>query len=303
MQIKEKFLIAAPVNVGLKAPIPGVAPGVRQLPAALAAHDFNRLSGIRQSMTVAAPPYNMQLDRESGVLNADAVAAYSLLLAEKVGTVIEEGYLPVVIGGDCSILLGNTLALKRRGRYGLFFMDGHTDYALPVHSASKAAAGIDLALVTGNGPAKLANIDNAGPYIQEEHVFSFGNRDFDPTYVAFIRESGIYYYDLPAVRAAGILPVTAGFLQMVSEQELDGFWIHLDVDVLDDAVMPCVDSREEGGLTYTELAETLQPLLASPLCAGIEITILDPTLDTDGQVVRTFVDEMSTLLRAATPID
>lgn len=297
--MKEKFLIAAPTNLGLKAPIPGVEPGVRQLPAALAAHDFNRLSGIRQSITVDAPPYSEQLDKESGVLNAAVVADYSLALAAQVGYVIDKGYMPVVIGGDCSILLGNTLALKRRGRYGLFFMDGHTDYALPVHSASKAAAGMDLALVTGNGPAKLANIDNAGPYIQEEHVFSFGNRDVDPAYVAFIRDSKIYYYDLPGVRDTGIAAVTAGFLQMVSAEGLDGFWIHLDVDVLDNAVMPCVDSPEEGGLSYAELAETLQPLLASPLCAGIEITILDPTLDTDGHVVRLFVEEMSTILRTS----
>ena len=44
---------------------------------------------------------------------------------------------------------------------------------------------------------------------------------------------------------------------------LEGFWIHLDVDVLDDELMPAVDYRMKGGLTFVELGELLKVLLKS----------------------------------------
>ena len=72
---------------------------------------------------------------------------------------------------------------------------------------------------------------------------------------------------------------------------LDGFWIHLDVDVLDDREMPCVDSRQAGGLTYTELRQLLRLLLESPLASGLDITILDPDLDPEGMYTARFVQK------------
>jgi arginase len=98
-----------------------------------------------------------------------------------------------------------------------------------------------------------------------------------------IEQSDINYYDLSDIRSRGLAELAADFLSMVISQDLDGFWIHFDVDVLNDEIMPCVDSRQEDGLSYKELKEILLPLLESPLCAGINITIFDPTLDTDGK--------------------
>ena len=71
--------------------------------------------------------------------------------------------------------------------------------------------------------------------------------------------------------------------------------MHLDVDVLDDELMPCVDSRQEDGFSYTELKNILKPLFASPLAAGINITILDPDLDNGGKYASLFVNEFTSL--------
>ncbi len=64
--------------------------------------------------------------------------------------------------------------------------------------------------------------------------------------------------------------------------ELDGFWVHLDADVLDPTVMPAVDSPDPDGLFPDELVALLRPLLASPHCVGLDVTIYDPDLDPDG---------------------
>ena len=75
-------------------------------------------------------------------------------------------------------------------------------------------------------------------------------------------------------------------------EALDGFWVHLDVDILDAAVMPAVDSPDPGGLQHDELRELLRPLLASEKCVGIDIGIFDPDLDPDGKYAVELTDTL-----------
>lgn len=63
---------------------------------------------------------------------------------------------------------------------------------------------------------------------------------------------------------------------------LDGFWVHLDADVLDPAVMPAVDSPDGGGLLPEELGPLLRVLVRSPRRVGLDVTVYDPDLDPDG---------------------
>jgi arginase len=83
----------------------------------------------------------------------------------------------VVLGGDCSILLGNLLALKRRGRYGLLFMDGHADFYNPEANSNGEAASMELALATGRGPDVLTSIESSGPLVNDQDVVAFGYCD------------------------------------------------------------------------------------------------------------------------------
>jgi arginase len=87
----------------------------------------------------------------------------------------------VVLGGDCGILVGNMLALKRIGRFGLAFLDGHLDFRHPGNSELVgAAAGADLALVTGRGPDRIADIDGLGPLVRDGDVIALGEREDYP---------------------------------------------------------------------------------------------------------------------------
>jgi arginase family enzyme len=61
--------------------------------------------------------------------------------------------------------------------------------------------------------------------------------------------------------------------------ELSGFWVHMDADVLDPSVMPAVDSPDPNGLAIDEVYRLLRTLVASPRCAGFQLTIDDPDLD------------------------
>jgi hypothetical protein len=69
-----------------------------------------------------------------------------------------------------------------------------------------------------------------------------------------------------------------------------GFWIHLDVDVLDDAIMPAVDYRVPDGLSWAELTGVLRVAAASDRALGLDVTIFNPTLDPDGRIAYALVD-------------
>jgi len=91
--------------------------------------------------------------------------------------VLHKNKFPVVLGGDCSILIGNLLALRRLGRYGLFFIDGHADFYRPEESPTGEVADMDLAIVSGHGPDILSNIDDLKPLVMEQDIVVFGYRD------------------------------------------------------------------------------------------------------------------------------
>jgi arginase len=291
-------IIEFPSNLGLKEPAPGVEPGVRNLPDWLRQWGFQEALQVTDPVNVPAPPFSMMMHTASGIRNAPAIASYTLKQAEALQPLLEKPGKILAIGGDCSILTGIGLALKQQGNYGLFTLDGHTDFMPASFSGTGGAAGMDLSIVTGHADDILANINNLGPYFSEENVFCAGNREMDTRYVGFIRQSQIRYLDLFEMRRLDAARVCDDWLRWVQQQQLNGFWLHLDVDVLDPRWMPAVDSPDPGGLSYDELSQWLSPLLASPLLTGLDITILDPSLDINGDITRRFIKEMLLLLQA-----
>ena len=278
-----------PSNLGLKKTEFEIEPGVKQLPSWLRKNQFHDQIGPEQLFSLHPPDYSMDLDADSGVRNAGKIIMYAIEQAALLSKHIKQDSFQIIIGGDCSILIGNALALRQNGEYGLFFLDGHTDYVPPGISRSRAAAAMELAIVTGYGHEKLTNILNLKPYFKEKNVWCVGNREYDPKVVNEISASDINYFDLNTLREMGPESCTSQFLRMVEENNLDGFFIHLDVDVLNDDIMPAVDSREKDGLNYPEFTAILSRLLSSPKAVGIEITILDPNLDTEGIYTTAFV--------------
>jgi arginase len=248
--------------------------------------------GATDGGAVTSPPYRPEIDPSTGVRNGKALRSFSLDLAERVGEVVREGKFPFVLGGDCSILIGNMLALRRRGRFGLVFIDGHLDFRHPGNSELVgAAAGADLALVSGRGPDRLTNIDGLGPLVRDDDIVTLGEREDYPEW-RDIHDTDITVWDLWKMRSLGVNRVALKTLEKMEASGVEGFWVHLDADVLDDAIMPAVDSRQPDGLSCAELIEILKPLLGSPLAAGMQVTIFDPELDKDGKIAAEFTDAL-----------
>ncbi|MDF2737500.1 MAG: arginase family hydrolase, arginase/agmainase/formiminoglutamate hydrolase [Nitrososphaeraceae archaeon] len=282
-------IIDAPSILGLR------PTGVEYLPEALKAAGLMKRSNADYAGRVSPLPYNSERDKVTLLLNPDSIKIFSLQLADRVSSVIRSKQYPIVLGGDCSILIGNLLALRRLGRYGLFFIDGHADFYQPEASLTGEVADMDLAIVSGRGPDVLTNIDSLKPLVRDQDIILFGYRDREQA-ASFgsqdVRNTDIYSFDLTYVKELGIATAASEAIKKLLQDELCGFWIHIDADVLDDSIMPAVDYRLNGGLSFNELSELLKIIVDSGRSVGMDITIFNPNLDSDGSIARRFVSSV-----------
>jgi arginase len=290
-------VIEAPSILGLR------PSGVERLSQCLLGNGLAARLAARYAERVDPWPYHAERDPETGTLNAPAIAQWSPRLANAVEDVLERGECPLILGGDCTILLGAMLALKRRGRFGLLFVDGHADFYQPEVNPNGEAASMELAFATGYGPALLSNIEQRGPLVRPDDTVAFGFRDADEQrhYGSQPLPPELLALDLRTIRRMGVRLAASTAVERVARPDINGFFIHLDVDSLDDAVMPAVDYRIPDGFSWDELTSVLTTALASGRVAGLEVTIYNPALDMDGsagrQLTNTLVAALGTSAR------
>lgn len=234
---------------------------------------------------VVVPPRYDRGDWQEGdgVFNAAAIASYTPRLADRIERHVGAGDFPLVLGGDCSIQLGAALALRRLGRYGLAAIDASADFRHPGNSDHVgAAAGEELALSTGRGQQDLTDIEGLRPYLRDEDVRLLGIRDYFDEDRAELAQLKIPTTTVGELREWGVADVAGVVAQSLEAPALDGFWVHLDADVLDPSVMPAVDSPDPDGLLAPEVTTLLRRLVRSERCVGLNVTVYDPDLDPEG---------------------
>ena len=230
----------------------------------------------------------------------DVIRDYLLRLADDVEAVLRDECIPIVLGGDCTMLLGAGAACQRMGVDGLLFVDAHTDF-WPLGDPDWETASCDLRLVTGFAPDGvpdgLTGLTKRSCF-DAAHVAALGFRDGsdEGEAGAALRETAILRLPLAYIRDRGFGNAVDAALDRVASQERR-FWLHLDLDVLDDAVLPAVDYRLPDGLSVGEVAAILRRARETDVLAGMTVTILNPDLDHDGRQTALAVDLLAAGLR------
>jgi arginase len=276
--------------------------GVEMLASTLLSNGLSQMLSTRHPV-VRIPTlnhlYSNQRDPYTHLINGEHIKDFSLSLHTSVTTSIQAKSFALVLGGDCSILIGILSALKPLGTYGLIFMDAHADFYQPEKSTTGEVADMDLAFVTGRGPDILANINQSGPYVKEEHVLHIGQRDMDETRQygsQEIRSTRIGCFDLPSIQKSGMRKTVANIKQFTKQIKTDGFWIHFDTDVISDEENPAVDYRLAGGLSFEQCELLLNSFLQDHEAVGMSVTIFNPNLDKQGAVATRLTNLISRIL-------
>jgi len=247
-----------------------------------------------------APAFDPAVDARWGVPNMPAAAALAVRQADCVRQILDAGDFPLVLGGDDSVVFGCLLAMRRReAECGLYLLDGHTDFWDPRRGDGELSDS-DLFLVTGRGPRVLSDLEQRGPLVSDRNCVVYGHRDradqlargSDDVYA-----TTMLVRSLSELRAAGMRDAGRHAVARLEPLGSRRVWVHLDADCLDDRVMPAVDWRLPDGLAPAEVVELLDPLLASDVVAGMDVTIYNPALDDpDRSAGRVLADLLADLL-------
>jgi arginase len=280
-------LIEAPCNLGLRPLAVGVEPGTWRGPAALDAAGLSARLRPAHHVRLARPAYIPGAVAGTRIRNGHALRDFGLALAAEVERAFERGTLPVVVGGDCSILLGCLVGLRRTGGRGLVHIDGHSDFSHPGNydatAALGAVAGMNLALATGRGEPLLTEWPGVtAPLVADADAIQIGERNDVATYPG-LADTAIERIPVRTVKSTGIAATGERARRRMAARSLDRAWLHIDLDVLDQAVMPAVDSPGGPGLNYDELAGLVRALLRTGRIAGLDVAIFDPDLDPGGR--------------------
>ena len=165
--------------IGVPIDSEGLEEGCNRMPAALRTQRPHRgARGARPAATSQAGPVRGTRDPLTGVRGPAEVAAVSLRLRDALLPLLRFGERPLVVGGCCAVLLGAGLAVREvAGRAGLAFVDGHEDFYDGQSSLSGCVADMELAIVTGHGPAGLLPDVPAAPLFRDVDAVALGVRD------------------------------------------------------------------------------------------------------------------------------
>jgi arginase len=142
-------------------------------------------------------------DPETGINDLDLWVGLSNSLSRELGMILDREAFRLLLGGDCSMLVGIFSAFAQRDtKVGLIFLDGHADFHSSETSPSGDPADMELAVLTGHGPHKITRVAGKYPLLEEEDVVVYGIRAWDQ-----IAESNIRVYDRDRMAERGIKEV------------------------------------------------------------------------------------------------
>lgn len=219
---------------------------------------------------------------------------------ERVAGSLEEGRLPLVLGGDHSLSIGSVAAVARHHRargesIGLVWVDAHADMNTPATSPSGNIHGMSLAVLLGRGQETLTGMCGGGPALRPENVTILGARELDPGERALVAELGVRVFTMSEIDERGIAVCMDEALRRATAGTA-GFHLSFDLDALDPREAPGVGTPVQGGLTYREGHLVCEKAAGTERMVSLEVVELNPVLDDRNHTARLAVGLIASAL-------
>ena len=272
----------------------GKGRGEEHAPAALRAAGLVERLGVHDAGEADARILDDRRDPATGVIGAADIRRASAAIADGVRAIREAGRRPLVLGGDCTLLLGVFQALPTGT--GLWFVDGHADFYDGETSPTGEAADMELSILTGHGPHGL--LESSEPLLDPAAVVLLGHRP-DELGPDVALENGrvdprIHALTASEVRQQGAARTGADAAARLADRLA---WLHLDLDVLDETALPAVSYPQPLGLDWDEVVEIARPLAAAPNLIGVSVADFNPDRDPDGAHAHRVVEALRSTFR------
>ncbi len=204
-------------------------------------------------------------------------------LAATVQKSLEEGFTPLVLGGDHSIAVGTMSGVaahyrKDKKQVGYVWLDAHGDMNTPETSPSGNVHGMPLASVMGYGPAELVELLGFKPKVEPQNLVIVGVRDLDSQEKKLVKKSGVHVFTMRDIDERGMREVMSETLKFATD-DTGGIAVSLDMDFVDPMDAPGVGTPVRGGVTYREAHLAMEMIADSEAMASLEVVEINPVID------------------------
>ncbi|MFL9583946.1 arginase [Stenotrophomonas sp. AB1(2024)] len=294
-------LIGVPTDIGAGARGAGLGPEalrIAGLGEALAARgvdvrDCGNLDGPRNPWT--AP--------EHGYRHLDEVVAWNRALMDATYAELQDGRLPIMLGGDHCLGIGSITAVARwcseQGRtLRVLWLDAHSDFNTSDVTPSGNVHGMPVACLCGLGPDALTKLGGDSPAICPQQVRQIGIRSVDQEEKRLIKQHKVDVYDMRYIDEAGMKRAVEAALEGI-----DGnthLHVSFDVDFLDPSIAPGVGTTVPGGVNYREAQLVMEMIADTGRMGSLDIVELNPLLDNRNATAVLAVDLVESLFGKST---
>ncbi len=301
-------LIGVPTDIGA-----GTL-GARMGPEAL------RVAGIAQAIAQfgldvrdcgnLAGPANPWQTAVEGFRHLPEVVQWNQLVHDAVHAELQEGRLPIMLGGDHCLAIGSISAVARHCRENgkklrVLWFDAHADFNTATLTPSGNIHGMPVACLCGHGPQALIEIGGHVPALRPKEIRQIGIRSVDEGEKRLVHDIGIEVFDMRYIDEMGMRHGMELALALVDANT--HLHVSLDVDFLDPAIAPGVGTTVRGGPTYREAQLCMEMIADTGRLASLDLVELNPAFDVRNQTAELAVDLIeslfgkSTLMRQSTP--
>jgi arginase len=248
-------------------------------------------------------PSNPWLPPVDGYRHLNEVVAWNQTLHDAVYAELQQGRLPMVLGGDHCLGVGSISAVARHCRdtgksLRVLWLDAHADFNTNSLTPSGNIHGMPVACLCGFGPQELIEIGGQVPAIQASWVRQIGIRSVDPGEKRFVHAQGLEVFDMRFIDEMGMrATMDQALLQMDDNTHLH---VSFDVDFLDPAIAPGVGTTVPGGPTYREAQLCMEMIADTGRLASMDVMELNPALDERNRTAELAVDLIESLFGKST---
>jgi arginase len=229
------------------------------------------------------------------------IRATCVTLRNVVTRTMDEGVIPVVLGGDHSIAMGTIAGVARHFRRqkqkpGLVWFDAHADANTEHTSPTGNIHGMPMAVCLGLGAKDLLSIyDAKGPMIDGERAAIIGLRSVDLKERANVAQVGIGAFTMRHIDERGMRAVMEAAIVRALNGTA-GIHVSIDLDAVDPEEAPGVGTPSPGGIGYREMHLALEMLADTDRVCSVELVEVNPVLDRANQTAKLGVELLCSLL-------
>ncbi|MES2099096.1 MAG: arginase [Pseudomonadota bacterium] len=248
-------------------------------------------------------PANPWLPPVDGYRHLNEVVAWNRAVHDAMYAELQQGRLPILLGGDHCLGIGSISAVARHCRdtgrkLRVLWLDAHADFNTNGLTPSGNIHGMPVACLCGHGPKELCEIGGLVPAINPKWVRQIGIRSVDPGEKKLVHEAGLDVFDMRYIDEMGMRHAME--LALATLDANTHLHVSFDVDFLDASIAPGVGTTVQGGPTYREAQLCMEMIADTGRLASLDVMELNPALDVRNATAIVAVDLIESLFGKST---